>query len=80
MEARLAPSLAVYADFPLSWVHLGRARAATGDTSGAAEAFTRAVGLNPFDPEVACSLERLERARAEEQAADRAAAACRALR
>jgi tetratricopeptide (TPR) repeat protein len=80
VEARLAPTLSVYADFPLSWIHLGRARAATGDVNGAAEAFTRAVGLNPFDPEVACSLERLERARGNEPAADRAATACRALR
>jgi tetratricopeptide (TPR) repeat protein len=80
VEARLAPTLALYADFPLTWVHLGRARAATGDAAGAAAAFTRAVGLNPFDPEVACSLERLHRDRGRQQDAERAATACRALR
>lgn len=80
VEARLAPTLALYADFPLTWVHLGRARAATGDAEGAAAAFTRAVGVNPFDPEVACSLERLHRAAGRPEEAERAATACRALR
>jgi len=80
VEARLAPTLALYEDFPLSWVHLGRARAATGDFAGAADAYTRAVGLNPFDPEVACGLERLQREAGRSAEAERAGAACRALR
>ncbi|MBI2895784.1 MAG: tetratricopeptide repeat protein [Deltaproteobacteria bacterium] len=80
VPALVARSLALYPDFPQSHVHLAVAHAAAGDRAAAIRSFERALGLNPFDPNVRCALEQLYRDAGEAELAERERQACEATR